>query len=423
MKRQKKTFEPVAPLKLSGTITDTVQSSAYRFLPTVTSPTVNTYIGNVRSIHERSATVQGARDSKGWRYPTAYRLFAARTTGDVYNFDYSLTGADRWNLSGTTDVRGGIGPASGYEYWATKVVGGLRYPDVSSNLINQVTTEALLKLQDQKYNLLADLAESVSNVGLLTSQLIRVARSLQYARRGRFSQALRILGQAKHTWSQARSGSRLIAEGWLAWSYAFKPLYEDILATVELFKKPIRHGIISGTRRIRRNYGLPGPDSTYLAGGFWNSEGRAEVGCQVILWAELDSLVISLIQSLGLINPMALGWELSPFSFVVDWLFPFGNVLQALTADMGIKYKSGSQTERSWCDFSITGVRSNWKAPSGVFPKAHYRNTAMKRSVLSTMPLPRLYVKSPFSVNHIMSFVALLDMLTKPGKPGIRYVA
>jgi hypothetical protein len=41
------------------------------------------------------------------------------------------------------------------------------------------------------------------------------------------------------------------------------------------------------------------------------------------------------VSALGLTNPALVGWELVPFSFVVDWFTPIGSWLESLTAFEG----------------------------------------------------------------------------------------
>lgn len=42
------------------------------------------------------------------------------------------------------------------------------------------------------------------------------------------------------------------------------------------------------------------------------------------------------LNGLGLLNPALLWWELLPYSFVVDWFLPVGDVLTSLTAGIGM---------------------------------------------------------------------------------------
>jgi hypothetical protein len=47
-----------------------------------------------------------------------------------------------------------------------------------------------------------------------------------------------------------------------------------------------------------------------------------------------------LLNQLGVINPIGLAWELVPFSFVVDWFIPVGQLLGSLTDFYGVTRKN-----------------------------------------------------------------------------------
>jgi hypothetical protein len=53
-----------------------------------------------------------------------------------------------------------------------------------------------------------------------------------------------------------------------------------------------------------------------------------------------------MLNQLGLLNPLSFAWEITPWSFVVDWLIPIGPVLSALTAPVGLNFISGSTATR-----------------------------------------------------------------------------
>jgi hypothetical protein len=50
---------------------------------------------------------------------------------------------------------------------------------------------------------------------------------------------------------------------------------------------------------------------------------------------------------MGLENPLAVAWEVVPFSFVLDWWIPVGNILQAYSDARGLSFGSGYTSHRT----------------------------------------------------------------------------
>ena len=95
-----------------------------------------------------------------------------------------------------------------------------------------------------------------------------------------------------------------------------------------------------------------------------------------------------------------------PYSFVVDWLLPIGNTLDALTAPIGISFRDGYTARKTVADFSLRC--SQGANDYGAISNVHVKSVCFFRTRLSSMPLPRLYIKSPFSTTHLISAIALL---------------
>jgi len=119
---------------------------------------------------------------------------------------------------------------------------------------------------------------------------------------------------------------------------------------------------------------------------------------------------------LGITNPLLIGWELVPFSFVVDWFLPVGNWLESVDAMLGYEsayYSSSFRVEAIWND--DFGQRIN--APSGPgYISAYYsgnkRLFQLKRSVSNSVPIPKFpRIKDPFSLGHMANGLALLTQV------------
>ena len=112
----------------------------------------------------------------------------------------------------------------------------------------------------------------------------------------------------------------------------------------------------------------------------------------------------------GLVNPLSLGWELIPFSFVVDWCMPIGNFLEALTAHYGLTFDSGFTSVT--CRGSVSGTRKVSNA-IGTANGIRYDFLSNNRTALGNFPMPRVYAKNPFKTSNVMSALALFHQLLR----------
>ena len=137
-----------------------------------------------------------------------------------------------------------------------------------------------------------------------------------------------------------------------------------------------------------------------------------KVGVQ--LTYKLSSPVLAELSSLGLINPAEIIWELTRYSFVVDWLIPVGGWLSSLTSDVGYSFVSGSLSRTARMRYQSSDVLFNPPlAPNlSVLQLSPPRWAGTRKSFVRTCyagsPVPGLYVKNPLSLKHAANAIALL---------------
>lgn len=114
-----------------------------------------------------------------------------------------------------------------------------------------------------------------------------------------------------------------------------------------------------------------------------------------------------------MLNPQSIAWELTPWSFVIDWFIPIGNYLNNLDAFASYHTKAFHRT--TIVKRRVRGKRSispGWKdglvivgGGSNSFATDHISVT---REILPVPPdLPYPHFKNPFSLPHITDAVAL----------------
>ena len=135
--------------------------------------------------------------------------------------------------------------------------------------------------------------------------------------------------------------------------------------------------------------------------------GSTTVGVSCKLYYSVSNPWLYGLNSLGLINPLLVAWELTTLSFVFDWFIPVGTFLEALTSSVGIDYSHGYLTSFSRADFRLRGASmSNYI--EGVKEEVEVKQKAMQRFPLPAMPIPVPYVKvSGLNLTQTISAIAL----------------
>jgi hypothetical protein len=199
---------------------------------------------------------------------------------------------------------------------------------------------------------------------------------------------------------------------WLEIQYGWRPLLNDIYESAQEIVKATDQS----PRKVRTASG-----STY----YDFSEKYATINATDRI-KRLEKKVISVkgvytvwyttpdtprtLSQLGFINPAYLAWELTPFSFVIDWFLPIGNALNALDATMGLSFDKGcySQTIESSRRTVGTGITNSTHVTQGT-ATSFYMTKQFQRSKISTFPTVNFPdFKNPLSVEHALNSIALL---------------
>lgn len=363
-------------------------------------------------------TIPGT-SSKG-RKPTAYsrHIFSQVTLNELEGRERGKSPAYRnrwittpastsaWNTSVTN--RG-----DKYKAMMSSSVTSTWWTDVDmANDLNRAVTECLVKLGDNKVDMGVALAESVKTVRHLADTSKDLYGSVLALKRRNFKGLLNILSKRSPLHNRKVVAGKTAASYWLEYNYAWKPLINEAHGLVELLKTQLEPALlVHANRTIERKFESHVPWGT--SAGPWytinyRGSGKIKHSATCRLTGKVRSSALRKL-SQGLTNPAVIAWELVPYSFVVDWAIPIGNVLEAATATQGLDFVWGSSTQRYFTDgeihFKTTAI------PVITPGYAKFYKFALRRSVYTSFPRPVLYAKSPFSSSHLTSALALLRQL------------
>lgn len=358
----------------------------------------------VNTVFPQKASTRPGEWKDGWLHPTDYYANYLHVGPPSGRYDYRMTdlsGYTDWNLMPIGFTPGWAG------YWDPQGA-----PTQFFNKRNRCETEALSKLVAGGAQLGAALAESKKTLEMVSGLSLQVLSAYRAARRGRWKETTAALGIGRHSF---KSGSKEVSSRWLELQYGWLPLLGDISSTVDKVKKystatwkPL---CVVRTLEEVIDEELIVPTPGYV--NIWRTRGTHSVRVQ--LWYNVTDPKLHLLANLGLINPLSVGWELVPFSFLVDWFLPVGTTLEAWTATLGCNFLSGTLTtkaigqemnytywEESGSDYTSTGDTINTNIIRG------YR-----RDKYDTWPTPSLYLKSPVSSGHMLNALALINQRWK----------
>lgn len=299
--------------------------------------------------------------------------------------------------------------------------------DLSSLAGNKAMMRLGEKLSGVRVNYAQFLGERKQTAELLASTAHRVvsaARALKRADLGTFTKSLSLSGtearSVRSAWRRVENSpaDKRIANHWLEFVYGWKPLLSDVYGTAEylaerIHKQRYPSGVAVASGKATVSYSGPQLDKLMGHTKTWASY-EATVSVKYKMHWRLDSEASSILAQTGITNPLLLGWELFPYSFVVDWFVPVGTYLESLTAFDGFSLIDGrsGKTQKTWVTYSHNYADSG-KTPypwsrSGSFTKKAFE---FRRTTMSSWPSYVLKVRSPIGGDPLSRFLTAASLM------------
>lgn len=294
---------------------------------------------------------------------------------------------------------------------------------IIDNVINRSEVECINKAKHQKFNyaeFIVDLDRSVKSV---VSSVYTLVTAWKAVRDRDVRRALRVLRMDPRAIRRIAKNSP-VSDNWLALQYGWLPLANDIYDAVNAFNTGIGKpdGTFAVSRRVTES--LPFWDwQLNPSDDPWKNpviQHEVLTSSTVKLRYRVDDPTVAYFTALGMDNPLSYVWAALPFSFVIDWLAPVGPWLEAVTAPLGLEFVDGYRT------LHTQGALKMKAGPFGIDLTDHrirdYTGPAevdlgfleMERRVYESAPTPKLYFRSPFTLNNptrMVNAIALLNSM------------
>lgn len=387
----------------------------------VFSSTVSIPISVSYNIHPASANanqVRGFKLCRGWSktfgmirrnnsgHAKVVREFIGTSAKDVYDYP---TGHDAWYWGGGSSY---IPPLPGLP---------------GSNMKNATLTACLEKLKDQDIHVGNFIAEADKTFSMFAHAARSIANAVS-AFRGKYPKDwLKVT--TTETGRLARDKWCEIPNKWLELQYGWKPLMSDVFGAIHHITRKSRYTVPYVFAKKHKSDSSEFTANIKLHGGSGNAfpdENNSadltftdKLDCWVQLVYGITSPHLAELSSLGLIDPLEIIWEVTPYSFVVDWFLPISSWLSALTADVGFDFVTGCMSTKAVRKFkgaqlkgpftpSYTQAGSKWTMSYPTPPTFSGSIGVFDRTCYTSSPVPGLYVKNPLSAVHVANAMSLL---------------
>ncbi|DAD52039.1 TPA_asm: maturation protein [ssRNA phage Zoerhiza.2_29] len=279
---------------------------------------------------------------------------------------------------------------------------------IEGNTINKSVVEALNKIQDVDFsdpkttvnfqggNALAEARETGR---MLAKASIKLMKAYRAAKGGHWKTVLDTLGLSKRTFIP----NQTVSETWLELQYGWKPLMKDI----HDLDQTVRH-LLTRDHEIRVESSAHEEMTPGFVHGLYAYDCVVKESSRTVFLANLRCETAADLQSLGVINPFSVAWEIVPFSFVIDWFIPISSTLEALTSTAGFRNDGGWTSVHRNYEIHIrqNGVESG----NTLVTPGHYHEVGFGfiRFAYTEWPPTRLYANpKPWSTPHVLNALAL----------------
>lgn len=271
-------------------------------------------------------------------------------------------------------------------------------------VLNRSYEQLRAKVYD-KVGLGVDLAEYKQSAATIVGTATTLRRAYQAVRAGRFGDAAQSL-RMKY-FPKGVSPAKSAGNNWLEFHFGWEPLYKDIHEALEVINSPVKH---YAYERSRVRDPFTWRQVADLGSVIRTSSANGYLSCQQGLRVKMTAPGSGhTLDQWGISNPLAIAWELVPYSFVVDWFVNVGNFLDSQSDFNGLALDATYRTLHY--DISVDAVSLT---KSGFSPQWGSRSvtrfvTTDRATSLSGIALEVKKFKSP----SLVRAATAISLLTK----------
>lgn len=260
-------------------------------------------------------------------------------------------------------------------------------PDqVRQSLYNRAYARMRDKIQDGS-TLGTTIAEGRESLELIAQRGTSVLRALRKLRRGQPKAfAYELLVPPHQRRNGKYSTKHWLSGHWLEYWLGVAPTIADIEKSIKVLGRDPSAQRVKAAAFDQYKYSWGS-----LAPTIWPPYHRADCKAMEGLWVQvgINNPNTQLAAQLGLLNPVAIAWELVPLSFVANWFYDVGSFLNSMDTFYGLNIEDAgrfSKYDYNGMELADTG---------GLRVSATYNGYRFRREKVTSFPLPRPVLELP----------------------------
>jgi len=235
---------------------------------------------------------------------------------------------------------------------------------------------------------------------MIADRATSLALGLIYARRGDVKAMKALWGKGAGIRPYLRQQGSHVLE----YSFGWAPLVSDLAAAVSIFGNGIPPPTVKGGWGYTQKYSTV--QTSYTDRKLHSS--NVQVGWTIKATVRVTNPNTLLLNQLGLANPAAVAWEMTPWSFVVDYFVNVSSFISSFTDRLGMSWENASSTEFVQVNYTLTAKPTVPTTPRYHPPSYGIVVTRVARSIGIAMPTLRGKPPWEFSLSRAATSVALL---------------
>lgn len=313
-----------------------------------------------------------------------------------------------------------------------------------------LTNKLASKVRDHNMNVGNFLIESDQTVRMFGNTVYRIASAIHYVRHGQIGRAATILttgrdlkfdknrsaewykkvlsiekdeAEKRRRKNALRKGKvvlRTPANLWLELTYGWEPLVSDLVESAKAYEAIVTRPFVQTFRVARKIQASTIHTGTTARPIVGTSRKTIRKG-YIARCSERESVA----SSLQLDNPLGALWEWTKFSFIVDWVIPVGQFIEASHAAKSLKIDKCVVSTKTTVTGGISGLWSgyqpNYPVRKGFCETDTDKLITFKREILTTLPrIPPPKAKAfadVATVKHTQNAIALLTQVVTSSRP------
>lgn len=253
-------------------------------------------------------------------------------------------------------------------------------------------TKLRLKIKDEAVNLGETLAEYRQTGSLFHELATKTMWGLRQLRKGRlpFNRNISLND---------------IASGHLTNVFGIQPLISDVKKSIDRLQNKLEGG---ATRRYSVSAENIETKNRFkiATGNYKNGRHKKSVKARAYVTFKENP------RNFTLGNPLQLAWELTPFSWLIDYGLNVGNYLSSLDALQDVKTIKVVASHKSEYEHETDYETDREGTESTVFFNATFKRTSHSRQVLNTIPLGRITWEPSLTYGKVINALAVFKVIT-----------